>query len=328
MWLLILGFAGVATGVIDLQAIGGRPPAPIVGFNCPDTKATNIDVRVRNVINSSEDFNVGTPTSVVFRQLAGGGTKEQTRAATTGATALTQTVDCGELYDVVILSVNSATGAGVNSVGIKNVRAEGRSVQKDIEAYQIGYPNCKITNSIFANLTTSTGAAQSQGFSPCGGGATFTTTDAETFDAGTANTYHVQFQTNTSGALGSFGSNDPEVKTYLCADFNTGVFSLANGVVFPALAATSTVPSGAPANDGFDKCWVINPIKSNEPLRDYELSVSADLGVNPAATDDITFRLYDEQRYVGSDGKPKIGTVDDTAANLGAVNVGVQITMA
>ncbi len=317
-------------GLLSVTGAGTSTGGVISGGQiCPNTLATNIVVRVKNMLNASEDYNLGTPTGYVFGTNAQGQYKEVSavRAATTGATGKSYAVTCGRTYDMFILPVNNVIGAGVNSIKLANVQASGVSVDYDINAYQAGYPLCKIfdadTNS---NLTAASDVTNTGGWEPCSSAAAVVvTTAAQTFGLGTSKTYHLQFQTNSSGTLGSFGSNDPALKTYLCFDFSTGKLSKANGVVVGGLTEVSA-PAGA-VNDGYnDKCYAIAPITSNDPVRDYAVSLKADLA-DPTSSDDVSYRLYDEQWYIGNDGLPKIGTVDDSSSDVGLYNVGGQIAM-
>lgn len=309
---------------INLQAItggiGGAQPSVSM---CPDTKSSNLDVRVKNALNSTEDYNLGTPTNYIFSSAG----EEVTRAATTGAAYKSNAVPCPDTYDVYIGSVNSMLGAGVNSYAVKGVVVNKQSVQKNIEVNQMGYPSCKLLDVNFANLTAPSGASQSSGFMTCQASTIAATTDAQTFGQGDSYTYHLQFQINSSGQYGAFGSNDPALNTYLCFDFNAGAMSKSNGVVVAGATAMSAVPSGGPSNDGFDKCYVVPALKSTDGIRDYTLTLWADLG-NPGSSDDVTARLYDEQWFVGANGQMKTGTLDDASADVGATNVGLTIQIA
>lgn len=346
-WMIVLLLGGLIVlsnpsilGSLGLQSASQAGSSGVVSVSsCPDTKTTNLDVRVRNILNSSEDYDLGTPTLVAFRS---GTSSEQTRGTeSAGGSYTTLSVDCNAKYDVVVLPVSQPRGAGVNGVIVKGINAlgigqfsgsgiegKGRSVQVTVPAYQMGYPNCKVTNSIYSNLTAPDTATADTGWGICGPGASFVTTANEAFGTGTQNTYHVEFMTNSSGAYGAFGSNDvTNLPTYLCVDANPALYSIANGVTIAGLTPLVSVPDGAPKNDGFDKCWVISPIVSTDTIRDYAVNVFSDLG-NPTTSDDVTWRLYDVQPYIGADGAPKVGTVNDAATDLGAVNVGVQIAIA
>ena len=290
--------AGLPAAVGPLQPVGITG----AGVSCPTTLATTLKTRVRNPLNSSLNY-IAAPLSYV-------GSDNKMKATDTGLSTTTGTwstgaaITCGVAYTAKV--VNSASFIAVSrDVGVLS----GDIVYNEMEGSPSGQLVFWIGDSNFNNQTSGVGDGGDNGW------AQDTTTTAQTFGAaaGASASYVLKAKVNSTAA--QFGSDS--LSTYVCADFDTAIYSKANGVIISGLQEVPV--SGICSTSGYDKMWKLaGPLKANAGEYVWTVSVKNDLAA--ASNKDVKFYFVDEHFYTGIDGTIKGGTQDDNSADVGETN--------
>ncbi|MEM5866326.1 MAG: hypothetical protein QXG39_00200 [Candidatus Aenigmatarchaeota archaeon] len=151
------------------------------------------------------------------------------------------------------------------------------------------------------------------------------TTAQVSMGSGETADFRVQYRTSSSAC--QFGSD--ELKTYICVDFNLAKFSKDNGVVISGdgvLGEASELPTYC-ANNGYEKAYILAPVKSTEGIKELRVSIKADMG-DPGSSDDVKLLFIDEHYYQGKDGAIKSGTCDDAGTAVGESDTYITINLA
>jgi hypothetical protein len=142
--------------------------------------------------------------------------------------------------------------------------------------------------------------------------------------AGSSADVRIQYRAKSPNA--QFGSD--ELKSYICADFNLAKYSKDQGVTISGsgvIGLADTLPKYC-AENGYEKAWVISPVKSTEATKEIMVSIKADLG-DPTSTDPIKLIWVDEHYFIGNDGRLKSGTSNDASNDVGGVNRYITISV-
>lgn len=266
---------------------------------CPDTLQTTFNLKAKNIL----DVGSGSYLSGLVNVYDDSTGKEvgTTTVSATGANVASAAFNCGGSYTLYVLG-NTTKPNGFSSMKIPVGVITGQSVYKEIQAKNGTSVRTTIYNSGSTNLTV----ANSQD----------STTAAQTYAAGDSNNFFIDVTTgNGTSQWGPDG-----VTNYICANFNTAVFSKSNGVTVSGLSAmTENLPSKA-YSDGMDKCWVSPPLSSSEGPRRHIINIYSDLG-NPASADNVVFRWYDGAWFKRNDGSVNQGIADDSNNDLGVGDV-------
>ena len=310
--LAVLAFLWI-TGNLEIPSIPSFRPAPAAvvqpeptevpeGIRCPTDLTVDLNVRAKNPLNASLEW-VGA--TIYYAQ---DGISLGSATLNTDGTykTITSGAECGEYYDLYTLN-----DADYVAVSKKGILAQGASVEVDLEIPKSTDVEFKLLDNTYTDVNGTSGFYKD---------VTVPST-AISFSSGDVKTYYLKVRT-VSGAA-QFGSD--ELPVYICADFNLAKFSKSNGVIISG-ATPVELPTYCAIN-GYDKAWMIEPIKSTEGERTYTITIRADLG-DPGTSDDIKFLFIDSHYYLGNDGTIKWGTADDTGTAVGESDRWIVVNLA
>ena len=273
-------------------------------ISCPDDGTTDLNVRAKNPLNSSLDW-VG---ATVYYADANGLVLGSAALNSDGTFKTVSTsTSCGGTYNLYVLSNSNYVSESVKDVKLEGARTviyDGKTAEGvDMSIPKSTDVEFEVFDSSYNNETS--GWVQDA-----------TTNVAHTLGAGDSDTVILKYRAKDSAA--QFGSD--ELPVYVCADFDLAKFSKTNGVTVSGADWTvaSTLPKYC-AENGYEKAWIIKPVKSSDGEQTATINIRADLG-DPGASDDIKLMFVDSAYYQGSDGTVKSGTSDDSANDVGATN--------
>lgn len=306
---LIVGilFATNIVKVSDIQGwLGGVTgptvttlPAGVGVDGCPSTMQTVIKTRSRNPLNSSLNYIAGTVYYVGSdnKQKA----SESTTSSAEGSWSTGATVTCGDTYRV--MRVNDASyPASSHNIG----QVKGYIQYADVTGTNSGPLVFWMGKSDYSNITHTNDVPEDWVFD--------TTTAAQTLGAAAGDTFsgYLKFKCNSTAA--QFGSDD--MIPYLCLDFDTAIYSKANGVIVSGLTEVPISQVAYCAANGYDKAYKLpKAIRSTDGEWQYSITIRNDLAA--ASNKDVKFLIVDQHYYFGIDGTVKSGTADDGLTAVG-----------
>jgi hypothetical protein len=286
------------------KEIVGIPTPTEKPVTCPQDLTTDIAVRARNPLSISPTY-LAAPVTL-FK----GDQKILTATLTSTGDYATITTSgvCGA-SDYVIAVVNSGDFVA-KKVNVPQLSGAIQYVDFDLPASS--EVEFRVFDSTWRNLTPDW--VQDVATNP-----------PITLGAGQSADVRIQYRAKSPNA--QFGSD--ELKSYICLDFNLAKYSKANGVILSGagiIGEATEMPKYC-AENGYEKAYVIKPVKSTESIKELLLTIKADLG-DPSTTDSIKLIFVDEHYYIGNDGKLKVGTSDDASVDVGEINRFIIISVA
>ena len=311
----VIGIAAVAGGFIQLPtgvpavASIGQQLAPTAGACDPNNPGITAQGTNRNPLNSTQYYTAMVASYVDSSNIVRASetfTAGPTRTYSTGVT-----LNCGQPYRVY--SINDADIAAY-SKDIGGINSAQDPIYVDLTAPNATRLEFAVLDSAYNNDTsdgTATGIWERS---------SATTNTNEALGSNGITTFTLKVRTIEGSA--QWGSE--EVQPYLCANFNTAVYSTTNGVAVSGGTAqrSATIPTYCSAN-GYDAAWTVSPLKSTDGERLFTITVRSDLG-NPADADNIDFYMVDGVYYTGANGEVKSGTADDANADIGLATDTIQ----
>jgi hypothetical protein len=274
-----------------------------VQVQCPQDLTTDIAARAKNPLAISPTY-LAAPVTLF---------KSDQKVLTTTLTStgdyatVTTNGECGASdYSLVVVNSPSYVAKKVSVP-----RLTGAIKYVDFDVAPFSEVEFRVFDSSWSPLTT--GFVQD-----------VATDTAISLSAGSSADVRIQYRAKSPNA--QFGSD--ELKSYICADFNLAKYSKDQGVTISGagvVGLADTLPKYC-AENGYEKAWVINPVKSTEATKEIMVSIKADLG-DPTSADSIKLIWVDEHYFIGNDGKLKSGTSDDASNNVGGVNRFITISV-